>query len=67
MMRQTSDELVSLNETLNSEFTVQELEERLETDPLMLATPLDVATNEENIGICSGCLFNFSCGEKIKN
>lgn len=37
-MKKTLDantELLSLNEELHTEFTIQELEQRLETDPLM--------------------------------
>jgi hypothetical protein len=32
-----SEELISLNEDLHSEFRIQQLESRLETDPLLFA------------------------------
>lgn len=41
--KNTADELVSLNDELYTEFGVQELEQRLETDPLMFANLLSGA------------------------
>lgn len=35
-----NEELISLNEELHTEFSIQELEQRLETDPLMFANLL---------------------------
>lgn len=37
---QSQEELVSLNDNLHSEYSVKELEQRLETDPLLLSTLL---------------------------
>lgn len=38
-----SEELISLNEELHTEFSIQELEQRLETDPLMFANLMDLS------------------------
>ena len=51
-----SEELISLNEELHTEFAIVELEQRLETDPLMLADMMarglcDVAGA---LSLCSG-------------
>lgn len=51
------EELVSLNEELHTEFAIVELEQRLETDPLMLANLLSggICTVEGAFGpICTG-------------
>ena len=42
MKNDEKDELVSLNDKLYDEFYVQELEERLETDPLIVGGLLDL-------------------------
>ncbi len=39
--KQTGSKLVSLNDELMSEFRISELEKRLETDPLVVANPID--------------------------
>ncbi len=41
------DELVSLNDNLLTEFSVQELEQRLETDPLIFSALLDARSGFE--------------------
>lgn len=45
MKNDEKDELVSLNDKLYDEFYVQELEERLETDPLIVGGLLDLFTD----------------------
>ncbi len=40
--------LISLNEKLNTEFSIHQLEERLETDPLMFGNPLDASVQMSN-------------------
>ncbi len=39
--KQPESKLVSLNDELMSEFRLTELEKRLETDPLVVANPID--------------------------
>lgn len=45
-MNQEKDELVSLNSEL-TEFSLQELEQRLETDPLAVGGLLNIASSNE--------------------
>ena len=45
MKNDEKDELVSLNDKLYDEFYVHELEERLETDPLIVGGLLDLFTD----------------------
>ncbi len=58
------DELMkSLNDEIMTEFQVNQLEERLETDPLMIGNALDASIPlETDCFTCSLC-FCFSCGE----
>lgn len=53
--------MISFNETINQEFFVEQLEARLETDPLMVGGLFDLFTAEqvEAAGWCIG----HSCGE----
>lgn len=47
-----SEELISLNEELHTEFAIVELEQRLETDPMLLSSIL--ASGEPmRMGMCS--------------
>lgn len=54
--------IISLNQDLNSEFMIQELEQRLETDPLFALNPTDLSS-----GVSSTCglvaCFSLSCTE----
>lgn len=44
-MKKNDDSVLnSLNEELNTEFSIHQLEERLETDPLLFGNPLDAST-----------------------
>lgn len=54
-MKLREDELVSLNETF-SEFNLQELEDRLETDPLAAGGLLDIGSSDDIAlyGHCTG-------------
>ncbi len=65
-MERKKDEcaMTSLNEKLTTEFSIQQLEERLETDPLLLGNPLD-ASIQMNAADCLTCTFTvcFTCGE----
>ncbi|MDR1227227.1 MAG: hypothetical protein LBK47_10090 [Prevotellaceae bacterium] len=67
--QEESGELISLNEQLYDEFFVQELESRLETDPLMVGGLLDSLTSDSDL--VAGCFCDpvycgsFSCGEKV--
>lgn len=64
-LKETKDELVSLNSEL-SEFELQQLEERLETDPLSVGGLIDLAsTNDLTHSVtymedceCNSCWFN---------
>lgn len=54
------EEMVSLNTTM-SEFDLEALEQRLETDPLAVGGLLDVDTNLE--AESDWCLWDNYCGE----
>ncbi|WP_311325005.1 hypothetical protein [Capnocytophaga sputigena] len=61
----STEEMVSLNEAANQDFFVEQLEERLETDPLMVGGLFDLI-QEESVQTHTDdwCGFNyFSCGE----
>ncbi len=45
--KERKDELVSLNDKLYDEFYLQELEERLETDPLLIGGLLDLFSDTQ--------------------
>lgn len=63
------EELISLNEELHTEFSIQELEQRLETDPLMFSNLLvhnvtgGMCSNENQL--CTGS-FLVPCDTYIK-
>lgn len=62
-MKDKKDSLISLNDKLNTEFDIQKLEKRLETDPLLLGGTdglLNVSSAD-----CFTCNLNicFNCGE----
>lgn len=51
--------LTSLNQELNSEFMIQELEQRLETDPLFSLTPTDLTSQVTPacvLVVCFACI-----------
>ena len=52
----STEEMVSLNETTNQEFFVEQLEERLETDPLMVGGLFDLIaqTQADLVPYCEG-------------
>ncbi|MDR1898244.1 MAG: hypothetical protein LBR10_15815 [Prevotellaceae bacterium] len=57
-----NDELMSLNENLYDEFYIQELESRLETDPLAIGGILDMFS--QDVSMAEGdCVGYSSCGE----
>lgn len=56
------DLIVSLNQKLTTEFSIQQLEERLETDPLLLGNPMEASIQLNSAG-CFTCTLCFSCGE----
>jgi hypothetical protein len=67
--QEKSGELISLNEQLYDEFFVQELESRLETDPLMVGELLDPLTSDSDLvaGVCDPIYCNgytSICNEK---
>lgn len=66
-----SDELISLNENLYNEFSLEKLEERLETDPLVVIADLTNDGSAETTGICPwkciGKDCEFSCGDFTSN
>lgn len=63
--------LKPLNENLYNEFSLEKLEERLETDPLMIANflaPCNVLTECETAEGCKGyrsCYIDGDCGEYV--
>lgn len=64
-------EMVSLNDQLYNDFFVQELETRLETDPLMTGGLVDFLTLNGGTMQAAGCFCDpifcsggFYCGEK---
>lgn len=50
-MKQLDDKLALLNEELRSDFSVETLDERLETDPLMLPNMLNVQGLADDNGV----------------
>ena len=54
----STEEMVSLNETTNQEFFVEQLEERLETDPLMISGMFDLL---EQDSASRWCICNHLC------
>jgi hypothetical protein len=56
----STEEMVSLNEAANQEFFVEQLEERLETDPLMVGGLFDLFQQENTLA--NDCVINF-CSE----
>lgn len=61
-MKKEKDLIVFLNEKLTTEFSIQQLEERLETDPLLLGNPVE-ASIQLNSADCFDCTMCFTCGE----
>ena len=56
-------ELTSLNHSILELFTIEELEDRLETDPMLFGTPLDASMQVNANAGCFDCTMCFSCGE----
>ncbi|MCX4358137.1 MAG: hypothetical protein OSJ22_00665 [Rikenellaceae bacterium] len=56
-----SEEMVSLNKSFEAEFEVQELEQRLETDPWVF---IDILTQDLDADFCIGYE---ECGVKLKD
>ncbi|WP_288786041.1 MULTISPECIES: hypothetical protein [Bacteroidales] len=54
-------EIKSLNQNIMTEFSISELEERLETDPIALGTAADSAMQLSTE--CFTCTLCFTCGE----
>ena len=63
--------LKPLNENLYNEFSLDQLEERLETDPIMVANilaPCNIVTECGSHNGCSryfSCYIDGTCGEKV--
>ena len=55
-------EIQSLNENLNTELYLNELEQRLETDPMLLGNPVDASLELTSDSECFS-LICFTCGE----
>lgn len=64
MKKKDEKALLSLNEELSTEFSIRQLEERLETDPLLLGNPMDasVQMDSSDCFTCDLC-FCFTCVE----
>jgi hypothetical protein len=54
-----NEEIISLNTELYDDFFVQELEVRLETDPLMLGGLMDICELCYGHSVCDGHCFNY--------
>lgn len=54
-------ELTSLNKTILDEFSMEELEKRLETDPLMIGQLLNLASSSDEMVASEGCCFLAHC------
>lgn len=61
MKKEDKPEIKSLNGNLLTEFTITELEERLETDPIALGSVADSALQLDTT--CFTCTLCFTCGE----
>ena len=61
----STEEMVSLNEAANQDFFVEQLEERLETDPLMVGGLFDLIQQDQTqTSSADWCMFySRSCGE----
>ena len=60
------NELIPLNENLYSEFSLEKLEERMETDPLTLGSmfgEVDSVDSTSEAGCFTLCIGNFNCTE----
>ncbi len=57
------NKIQSLNEELNSEMYLTELEQRLETDPMLLGNPADASIQSAGDLDCFTCTICFTCGE----
>lgn len=60
-MRKKNDLIIPLNEELMTEFAIQQLEERLETDPLLLGNPVDASVQLSSSTDCFTCHLCFTC------
>lgn len=58
-----AESLLSLNESLYSEFQIKELEERLETDPLAVNSVFSVFSDGGVEAASCFCLIHVTCGE----
>lgn len=61
MKKEEEKAVFSLNEELSTEFSIRQLEERLETDPLLLGNPVDTSIQMDS----AECVFTlcFTCIE----
>lgn len=59
----SQEEIISLNETIDQEFFTEQLEERLETDPLAIGGLFDLFS--ENQAVYDDCWINL-CWENNK-
>lgn len=57
------DFVQSMNENINSEMYLEELEKRLETDPMLLGNPADASIQLASDFDCFSCTICFSCSE----
>lgn len=55
------EELNSLNKTFLDDFSIEELEERLETDPLMVGQLLNLSSSDDLQQQAEGCCFILHC------
>ena len=60
-MEKKENDFISLNKEINTDFLLEQLENRKETDPLFLGNPLGAIT--ELGTACFTCSLCFTCGE----
>lgn len=65
MKKEDKPEIKSLNENLLTEFSITELEERLETDPIVFGSAVDSAMQLDTE--CFTYTICFHCGEFLNN
>ena len=63
-MKTIKEDLLPMNEALCDELYVQQLEERLETDPLMVGGLLDLLSTKSSVNADLRC-FDTSCGAEF--
>lgn len=59
--KEEEKEVKSLNKTILDDFSIEELEKRLETDPLLVGQLLNLASSSDDMARAEGCCFMCHC------